>query len=358
MESEARLVPLGKKGHTSVARIEDDWYVACRSTELGDAPLGATILGVPLALFRGAGGAPGALLNRCPHRNVPLTLGRLRGELLECSYHGWRFDRTGACKHVPALTGEPEAKGRRAESFACREQDGFVWVYMKADQEPVREPFRFEWAAKPGYTTVYERLRAHGSLHATAENALDVPHTAFLHRGLFRKDTAARNEIEVIVRRHGDRVEAEYVGEPRPTGLVGRVLAPRGGLVRHVDRFFLPGIVQVEYALGQSHFIASAALTPVSDFETDVFAVISFELPIPGAVLVPFLRPIALRIFGQDAKMLAVQTANIERFGGEQFMSTEVDVLGGHILRLLRDAERGVRSANGEAVEKRLTMLV
>jgi phenylpropionate dioxygenase-like ring-hydroxylating dioxygenase large terminal subunit len=361
VESEARLVPLLTKGHTSVARVTDDWYVACRSRDLGKTPLAATILGLPLVVYRQANGAPAALLDRCPHRNVPLSIGCVKGDHLECAYHGWQLDREGTVKVVPGLAGPHEARGRRVESFACREQDGLVWIYLTPDEEPKREPFAFTWARDRSYTTVYQRLRAVGTLHATAENALDVPHTAFLHRGLFRKDKPERQRIDVVVKRWHDRVEAEYVGEARPTGLVGKILAPRGGTVKHFDRFFLPGIVQVEYALGASHFIASAALTPVSDFETDLHAVISFKLPIPGFLLVPFLRPIALRIFGQDARVLALQADTIKRFGGEQYMSTDVDVVGNHILRLLRDAERGPRKPREsveEPVEKRLTMLV
>jgi phenylpropionate dioxygenase-like ring-hydroxylating dioxygenase large terminal subunit len=285
----------------------------------------------------------------------------VRGANLQCAYHGWEFDRDGECRAIPGLVGEARAHERRATAFACRERQGFVWVWGEAEARPSREPFRFPYTDERGWTTAREELEVRASLHATAENALDVPHTAFLHRGLFRKDKPERQRIDVVVKRWHDRVEAEYVGEARPTGLVGKILAPRGGTVKHFDRFFLPGIVQVEYALGASHFIASAALTPVSDFETDLHAVISFKLPIPGFLLVPFLRPIALRIFGQDARVLALQADTIKRFGGEQYMSTDVDVVGNHILRLLRDAERGPRKPREsveEPVEKRLTMLV
>ena len=57
-----------------------------------------------------------------------------------------------------------------------------------------------------------------------AENALDVPHTAFLHRGLFRSD-GTRRPIDVVIRRWHDRVEAQYIGEERPKGIVGWLLA-------------------------------------------------------------------------------------------------------------------------------------
>jgi nitrite reductase/ring-hydroxylating ferredoxin subunit len=41
----------------------------------------------------------------CPHRLAPLSEGRIDREKnrIECSYHGWSFDSTGACQHIPQL---------------------------------------------------------------------------------------------------------------------------------------------------------------------------------------------------------------------------------------------------------------
>jgi phenylpropionate dioxygenase-like ring-hydroxylating dioxygenase large terminal subunit len=317
------------------------------------------LLGTPLVVFRGNEGRPGALLDRCPHRNTPLSLGTVKGDHLQCSYHGWEFDRAGTCQVVPGLCQEYRSEGRRVQSHAVREQDGFVWVYATPDVEPEREPFRFPLIGERGYTTIRQEVQVEGSIHATAENALDVPHTAYLHGGLFRSAKTKRNEIEVVIRRWRDRVEAEYIGEPRPPGLAGRLLAPGGGTVTHFDRFILPSIVQVEYRLGEkSHLCISSALTPVSDFYTRLFAVISFHLPLPGWLVALFLRPIALRIFQQDAWMLKRQTETIRHFGGEQFISTEIDVLGPHIYRLLRQAERGEREAGDEPFSRTIRMLI
>jgi 3-phenylpropionate/trans-cinnamate dioxygenase ferredoxin component len=34
----------------------------------------------------------------CPHEGNPLVEGEVLGDVLECAYHGWRFDlETGAC---------------------------------------------------------------------------------------------------------------------------------------------------------------------------------------------------------------------------------------------------------------------
>ncbi len=55
--------------------------------------------------------------NACPHQGNPLVDGEVLGDVLECAYHGWRFDLgTGAC-----LVGDEaarrypgRARGRRA----------------------------------------------------------------------------------------------------------------------------------------------------------------------------------------------------------------------------------------------------
>ena len=338
---EHRLGPPATRGHISVARLASYWYVACRSGQLARQPIRKMVLGTPLVLFRDEAGTARALLDRCPHRNVPLSLGRVVGQgRLECPYHGWQFDGSGSCRLVPGLTGPSEAKGRRGQAYAVRERDGLVWVYATPDAQPSAEPFPLPLTSEQGYTTVVRELEVEGSVHAAAENALDVPHTAYLHKGLFRSGEA-RNRIQVEVRRWPDRVEAEYVGEPRPPGIAGRLLSPSGGVVQHWDRFFLPSVAQVEYRLGaENHVLVTTALSPVTDFVTRMFAVISFRVRLPGWLLRPVLAPLAMKIFRQDADILKIQTDTIREFGGEQFMSTEVDVLGREIWRLLRQAER------------------
>lgn len=78
-------------------------------------------------LFRDAQGAPRALLDRCPHRMVPLSMGRVRGDRLVCCYHGWEFDGAGRCCHVPSNL-EPTVPKELVPAFDVKEADGFVWV--------------------------------------------------------------------------------------------------------------------------------------------------------------------------------------------------------------------------------------
>lgn len=353
-----RRLALDATGASSAARILDDWYVACFSTELRKTPLARIVCGVPLVLFRTEGGTAAALLDRCPHRNVPLSIGTVQGETLECGYHGWRFEGDGQCTFVPGLCGESDAAARAVAAFPCVERDGLVWVYPTAGATPERQPYAIPHLGEDGWAVVYDQFETIGTLHAVAENALDVPHTAFLHKGLFR-GAGEKNTLDVVIRRWHDRVEAEYIGEPAPRGLVGRLLAPGGGVTTHFDRFLLPCIAQVEYKLSdRAHVMVNSALTPIDDFNTRLFAVVCFKLPLPNLLVKLVLKPIARRIFAQDARILALQDERVQRFGGEQFVSTELDVLGQHIRGLLRSAERGKRVPVDTPKERRIQMRV
>jgi phenylpropionate dioxygenase-like ring-hydroxylating dioxygenase large terminal subunit len=334
-----------------VARLPEAWFVACRTKDLRRKPLARVIQGIPLVLFRDGAGRPSALLDRCPHRNVPLSAGSVVGGELQCAYHGWRFGWDGGCRAIPGLTGPLDARARNATAYATVEQDGFIWVYSRPG-EVDSAPFRVPHLDDARYSHVHRAYSVPATMHAVIENALDVPHTAFLHGGLFRT-SRKENEIEVVVRRWSDRVEAQFIGEPRPKGIVGQILAPGGGVVEHFDRFLLPCVAQVEYRLGdRAHLVSTSLLTPVTDFETMMFAVISFRLPLPHWLIRPFVTPVVTRIFHQDARMLSLQTQTVRRFGGEQFASTEIDVLGPPILRLLLQAQRGEASISKTAPEE------
>jgi nitrite reductase/ring-hydroxylating ferredoxin subunit len=344
-------------GRFAITRARDFWYVACRSDELRQRPLPRALFDTPLVLFRDAEGRAATLIDRCAHRNVPLSAGRVVGGQLECGYHGWRYDNGGICRTVPALLGEAEGKARRVVSYPTREQQGFVWVFANPEAVPTEEPYRIPHLDDPEYHAVRYDYRFECSLFATLENILDVPHTAFLHRGLFRS-SHQKHRIEARVRRTARQVEAQYLGEPVPRGLIGRLLAPGGGEVTHYDRFILPSVAQVEYSLGRSHVIVTDCLTPCRDFETELHSVVTVRLPVAGAMVTKVLTPLAVRIAQQDAVMLKMQAEAVQRFGGEQFVNTDVDVLGPHILRLLRQAERGEFDADAAPVEERVELLI
>jgi vanillate O-demethylase monooxygenase subunit len=81
--------------------LRNYWYVAATDAEISHKPLGRMILGEPIVLFRAEDGTPVAFEDRCPHRHLPLSMGRLVGDTLQCLYHGLRFGRDGRCVYIP-----------------------------------------------------------------------------------------------------------------------------------------------------------------------------------------------------------------------------------------------------------------
>ncbi|HLY73250.1 MAG TPA: aromatic ring-hydroxylating dioxygenase subunit alpha [Planctomycetota bacterium] len=320
--------------------LKQAWYVACSSRDLERRPLARTVLGQPMVLFRGGDATPTALLDRCAHRNVPLSIGTLIDGRIECRYHGWQYGTSGRCEKIPGLCDGFDRIARNVPHFATIEENGLIWVYGSPDETPSTRPFALA-PLDSGATEVRRVVNVESPLHPALENALDVPHTAVLHHGLFR-GARVPHRIKARVSRTAQGVQAEYIGEPRPEGLAAKLLAPAGGVVTHVDRFILPSIAQVEYRLGdEAHFLVNSLCTPVDEYLTRIHAVIAFRSRLPGWMVKLALTPLANRIFRQDAGILQAQSSSLRKFGGEHYASTAIDVLGLQIARLLRHPEAG-----------------
>src|SRR5439155_22362217 len=100
--------------------------------------------------------------------------------------HGWQYDAQGLCRRVPALAEAPEHKGRSVPAFPVVEQQGYIWVFMEPGRAPTGLPYSFPHLGDADYGSIRFASEVEATLHATLENMLDVPHPAFLHRGLFR----------------------------------------------------------------------------------------------------------------------------------------------------------------------------
>ncbi|RON25051.1 (2Fe-2S)-binding protein [Pseudomonas brassicacearum] len=109
------------------------WWAMALSEAVNDqTPLAVAFGGEELVLFRNAAGQAFALEDRCPHRRVPLALGRVVESGLQCGYHGWTFDgASGGCTQIPNLhAGERVPARYAARAFAVREANGFVHAWL------------------------------------------------------------------------------------------------------------------------------------------------------------------------------------------------------------------------------------
>src|SRR5215467_12434060 len=78
------------------------WHPIATSASLTEQPQSYSLLGEKIVAYRDKEG-PVAFKDLCIHRGVPLSLGSIKDGRLTCAYHGWQYDRTGGCVHIPAL---------------------------------------------------------------------------------------------------------------------------------------------------------------------------------------------------------------------------------------------------------------
>jgi phenylpropionate dioxygenase-like ring-hydroxylating dioxygenase large terminal subunit len=313
----------------------EHWYIAARSRDLRRRPVAATVLGAPVVLFRNGDGRVSALADRCAHRNLALSRGRVVENALECAYHGWRYDGRGACTLIPSLAEVPGRIG--VPAYPAVEADGFVWIFV-GQTRPSSAPRPFPHRGEPGWSTFVMKNRFEAGALACLENFLDCPHTAYVHQGWFR--SARAKDVPARVTCTADEVRVEFDERPEHDSIVARLLFPKGSTLQHTDRFLMPTTSRVDYRFGPDwHFIITSQCTPVSDELTDVYTVVTFRARGLATLVRLYFEPLSRRIIRQDLDVLKAQTEDIRRFGGPRFTSVASDLVGPRIARLWREPQ-------------------
>ena len=110
--------------------IPNQWYAIYPARKLGRRPVGLRRMEERLALWRDTAGAPRVVLDRCPHRGMQLSRGKVRDGAIECPYHGFRFDGEGRCRLMPCEGTDAKIPPKlRAHPFAVREAHGLIWLW-------------------------------------------------------------------------------------------------------------------------------------------------------------------------------------------------------------------------------------
>lgn len=334
--------------------LKDYWYIAAESRDLKQKALAVSLFGEHIVLFRAVNGQLAALEDRCSHRNMALSLGTVTSGCLTCPYHGWTFDGAGRCVQIPSLGSRERLPNHGVRAYPVREHGGYVWVYP-GESIPEAAPFQFPHFGEHGWTSFRMRTLFHASIEACLENFLDCPHTVYVHGGWFRNHDT--RELSATVRCTGESVDVDFRGEPISKSLVSKLFFPNGRELRHTDRFLMPNISRVDYDFGPDrHFIITSQCTPLSEYETEVYTVITFSFGRIAPLVRLLLEPVCRKIIRQDVDVLAAQTTQTRRFGGPQFCHVKTDLMGLKIHSMRRRAERSGPPAEGAEQEREITI--
>lgn len=228
--------------------VRNSWYVAATAAELGRALLGRTLLGSPVVLYRKEDGTPVALEDRCGHRFINLSRGRLIGDRVQCGYHGLEYDCAGTCVKVPGQASIPRAADIRA--YPVVERWNFVWTWMgdadRADESLIPDLWKTnhpEWC-----TIVGEALKVKGEYQLLIDNLLDPSHVSFVHHTTLGTSVVADIPQKVTMQDGHVRVTRWVLDSPPAP-----IYAKLGGFhaEQHVDRWQImtctaPAMVEVD----------------------------------------------------------------------------------------------------------------
>ena len=338
--------------------VKDFWYVVAESSDLKkDQVLARKVMGEWLAVFRDENGKVVVMQDRCKHRAAQLSRGKVCHGKLQCPYHGWVYGKEG---HVVAVPSEgdnfKQTAKRKGHSYITCEIDDYIYVCLAESGSTEEKPFAMRHYKEKGWKTIRLVNRFDNNVTNCVENFIDIPHTVYVHPGIFRNPR--KQEIDVDVQRINGAVKASYLNETDNFGWFSKALNPKGGNIQHSDEFFMPNVSCVEYIFGpKRHFIITSQCIPLEDDETLVYTDLTYNYGIWNTLAAPIIRRQGQAIIDQDIDALANQMKVIKKYG-DDFSNTSNDVIHVWVESIQKELEKGQDPRLLPERNKRTTMLV
>jgi len=344
--------------------LKNCWYVAALDHEVARMQaLRRTILNEPVVMYRKSDGSAVALEDRCVHRQAPLSMGTVRGDTIQCPYHGMRYGPDGKCVLIPSQDSIPETA--RVKSYPVVERYKWIWIWMgdpaKADPDLIED---FHWRDDPGWQSKGELLPLKANYRLLVENLCDLTHVPFIHPTSLNETMIDRNEqAPVKTYRDGRSVTVERWEFDQPAPSYFRAMAgmkkddrvdrwlnlvytpasfvrldvgaaPAGRNVRDGDRSGYPTTRNMN------------AITPETDKTTHYFWANAINYDLEDETLMEIDFRMVHGAFLEDIEIIEAQQENMD-LSSYSRLNMQGDAGGVQAMRVLEEA---IAAERGEAV--------
>ena len=230
--------------------LRNTWYVAATSREIDRSLKHLKILDEDIVFYRTVSGEPVALEDACPHRKLPLSMGRIIDDNVECGYHGLTFDCSGACVGSPTQEGQIP-KGARVRCYPVADKWGLVWIWTGdpalADESKI---IQIENAGDPTWKLLGgDAMTCDCNFLFMTDNLLDPSHVAWVHRNSFAGAGTEDARLNIKVTEEGAVVQ-RWIMDQEPPPLYRTVFDLEG----KCDRLQYYEVRFPSYALNKSIF--------------------------------------------------------------------------------------------------------
>ncbi|NNN19296.1 MAG: aromatic ring-hydroxylating dioxygenase subunit alpha [Acidimicrobiaceae bacterium] len=336
--------------------VLNEWYVAAWGTEVSSDPLARTICGDPIVFFRGESGSVTALADRCVHRCYPLSLGKVKGDVIECGYHGFTYDCSGTCVSVPGQTNIPRTA--RVKSYPVIEQGPWIWVWVGEPEKAASvEVPSHDWLQDNKWRWIGNLAHISCRSGLLVDNLMDLSHESYLHAGFIGTPEVAATPIEssvdheagiVRVDRHMQNVECPPFYS-KSSGISGRIdrwqdieYRPPCLYVLH-SRVAPTGVIPNPDGSDPEaiHMKILYAVTPETENSTWDFYAVARDFSVEDDWVSEFLTEMQDTVVRQDVDALNVLEKVIESEGEKvRELSIRIDAGGlaaRHMLKKMRE---------------------
>ncbi len=285
--------------------IENVWYVILESKEVKvNKLLGVKRLNKSLVLYREDDGTIVCMEDKCSHRGVQLSIGKLEGNCVTCPFHGFEFNSSGECINIPANGKSTKVSSRfNIRTYPIFEQNGFVFMYNGESTDTVPEFFSDLDDVK--YKTSYNRWDTHYS--RAVENQLDVIHVPFVHKSTIGRGnkTLVNGPLTMI----DEGKMTIYVYNQVDKGQKPLKASEMTDLEKYFKlKFIMPNIWQNKIS---DKLSIVAAFAPVDEQQTIIYlrSYQSFvNIPVINGLVLGMLDRFNLKVLNEDKRVVLTQT--------------------------------------------------
>ncbi len=175
--------------------IKNQWYIACFKEEVNKNKIvKRKICGEDIIIFSTSSGKVAAIEDRCCHRNVHLSLGRISKENIKCGYHGWEFDVNGKCVHIPMIESkEAIPKSACVKKYPLVLKHQAYWIFL-GDVDIKNSRKIPDLSELDNSHFIYKSYLLDASLKLVAESLFDAQHINHVHRDSIKTLLGKLNE--------------------------------------------------------------------------------------------------------------------------------------------------------------------